>query len=444
MADHVTADNPRRRTTTSSSGQPPRRPTREYAGNVKPGASERRPVMFAEPEAMDRSVSPPGHRAGYKGYYTPSRAGTRTGTIAGYYDSDTEGSSRPARRRRNASSSAEETSDESFNVYRGAASRGAASWGRSARVRVVSVDPYRRGYSDDSTDDGYDPDLGGIVYGFVPSRPSPTASTGSEISSNAHDTIAADRSLGQESSPMTRLGSPQKAETLHISASHYTGEPYLVGARSVEIKVVRETKQPRQPLFRWVHLPQKTLNFDELSAEVMQIPTLSASERHGFDKLLTQVKRDAVRPRQLKRDKTVQHMEPGSIRLTIPSDQQPRARGLMTAKVLTWLCIPYFTLEEYSGLGTEVSNAGFPIETLLQHEYVRTPRACDEKYQIVRQDGYGKNGECLHISQLWCIILDNCKIRPFFCIRDVNADIGCLVYSPSHHLWQNVGIFSSG
>lgn len=63
---------------------------------------------------------------------------------------------------------------------------------------------------------------------------------------------------------------------------------------------------------------------------------------------------------------------------------------------------------------------------------------------FVRQDGYGKNGECLHISQLWCIILDNCKIRPFFCIRDVNADIGCLVYSPSHHLWQNVGIFSSG
>ena len=137
-------------------------------------------------------------------------------------------------------------------------------------------------------------------------------------------------------------------------------------------------------------------------------------------------------------------MEPGSIRLTIPIDQQPRARGLMATRVLTWLCIPYFTLEEYAGLGTEVSSAGFPIETLLQHEYVRTPRARDEKYQIVRQNGYGKNGECLHISQLWCIVLDNCEIISTLpCVRDVNADRGCLVNSSSYYLRQNVGTFAS-
>lgn len=372
--------------------------------------------MFAEPEDMDLPLSPPDYRAGSKGYFTPSRARTRTRTRT-RSGSDTEGSSRPARRRGTPSSSAEERSDDSCSDYHNTTSRG-----RNTRVRVVSLDPHRRGYSDDSSDDGYDPDLGGIVYSFVPSRPSPTGSTGSEMSFTAHDPTAADRSLGRESPPAMRLGSPKNAETLHISTSRYTGEPYLVGTRSAEIKVVRETKQPRQPLFRWVHLPQKTLNFDELSAEVMQIPGLSASERHGFEKLLTQVKKDAVRPRQLKRDKTVQHMEPGSIRLTIPNDQQPRGRGFTATRVLTWLCIPYFTLEEYSGLGAEVSSSGFPIETLLQHEYVRTPRTRDEKYQIVSQNEYGKNGECLHISQLWCIVLDNCEVVSFLCVPDMNAN----------------------
>lgn len=360
--------------------------------------------MFAEPEEIELPLSPQDHRAGYKGYFTPSRARTRTKTRT-RFDSDTEESSRLARRRRVTNSSDEESSDASCSDYRNPTSRG-----RSTRVRILSADPYRRGYSDDSTDDGYDPDLGGIVYSFVPSRSPPTGSTGSEISSNAYDSTAADHSLGRESSVMMCLGSPKNSETLHISTSRYTGEPYLVGNRSAEIKVVHDMKQSRQPLFRWVHIPQKTLNFDELSAEVMQIPCLSASERHGFEKLLTQVKKEAVRPRQLKRDKTVQHMEPGSIRLTLPTDQQPRARGLMATRVLTWLCIPYFTMEEYSGLGAEVGNASFPIVTLLQHEYARTPRARDEKYQIARQNGHGKNGECLHISQLWCIVLDNCEV----------------------------------
>lgn len=100
----------------------------------------------------------------------------------------------------------------------------------------------------------------------------------------------------------------------------------------------------------------------------------------------------------------MRHMDPKPVRVTIPPD----GRKSQTSRSLTWLCVPYFSLEKYSGLLSASMASSFPIETLLQSEYARTTQERDMQ-QAVCQNGEAPEGCCFHIAQLWCIVLDNCK-----------------------------------
>ncbi|KAI8965869.1 hypothetical protein F5Y11DRAFT_258925 [Daldinia sp. FL1419] len=277
----------------------------------------------------------------------------------------------------------------------------------SRRSRSRSRPRYHRrqnSYTSDSgsgsDDEGFDETMGGKVFQFIPSRTSRVLSkSGHSIDSN----ISLEKS--DDGAPVMRdePNIPRTGDILHVFQSQYTGDAVSEGTHTAKLTVIHDPKKQRQPLFRWVHLKQDMMNLDALSSEIARIPGVTDSERNGFAKLLTEVKKTSVKVRPTAKGNNVRHMDPKPIRVTIPPDGRTKDQ---TSRFVTWLCVPYFSLEKYSGLLSASTTTSFPIETLLQSEYARTTQERDMQ-QAVCKNGEVPEGTCFHIVQLWCIVLDN-------------------------------------
>ncbi|KAI1344069.1 hypothetical protein F5Y15DRAFT_186429 [Xylariaceae sp. FL0016] len=238
------------------------------------------------------------------------------------------------------------------------------------------------------------------VFDYVPIRASRVAS---EAVTNTDDD-----SKGVVEEEMSTRGNQNVTaaaslpEILHICHSHYTGEPLLDGLHKAEMTILPDLRRQRRPLFRWMHLEH--LNLDRIAAEVSRLPMMTDLERSGCAKLLAEVKRKPVKVRPTSKGGSVQHMEPGITRVDIPEEGHIRDRT--EPRPLTWLCMPYFSLEKYAGELSSENFSSFPLETLLQYKYSRTTEK-REKQQVVWQNDQSKEGHCFHVGQLWCIILDN-------------------------------------
>ncbi|KAF3055618.1 hypothetical protein GL218_06953 [Daldinia childiae] len=261
---------------------------------------------------------------------------------------------------------------------------------------------YQSSYTNDSDSDeeGFDELMGGKVFQFVPSRTSKALSkSGHSIESDISFEKSEDGVSGARDEPSV----PRATDVLHIYQSQYTGDAVSDGTHTAKLTVIHDPKRQRQPLFRWVHLEQRMMNLDELSTEIARIPAITDSERNGFAKLLAEVKKSSVKVRPTAKGNNVRHMDPKPIRVTIPPDGRTKGQ---TSRFVTWLCVPYFSLEKYSGLLSASTVSSFPIETLLQSEYARTTQERDMQ-QAVCKNGEVPDGHCFHIAQLWCIVLDN-------------------------------------
>ena len=93
----------------------------------------------------------------------------------------------------------------------------------------------------------------------------------------------------------------------------------------------------------------------------------------------------------------------------VPISSFAREKGASTA-MARWICLPYFSLKQYGGLLSATNVALFPDQTLLQGQYSRATEQRDMQ-QAVCQLGTANRGECFHISQLWCLTLDNSKFH---------------------------------
>lgn len=101
----------------------------------------------------------------------------------------------------------------------------------------------------------------------------------------------------------------------------------------------------------------------------------------------------------------MKHMEPSYIQL--PLQHGDPAKASQTGKrSATWLCIPYFSLEKYSGIQATGNPGAYPPQTLLQSAFSRNSQKRD-MLQATRQIANGEKDWCFHIRQLWCIVLDN-------------------------------------
>lgn len=145
-----------------------------------------------------------------------------------------------------------------------------------------------------------------------------------------------------------------------------------------------------------------------LQAEVAHQPRLSEAEKTAIAKLRADVKRQCVKSRYNPKGSRVGYMDPRSMEIPLKSEKKKGSSDDTSTGSVKWICIPYFTLQQYSGLLAASNLASFPSQTLLQAQYTRTPQQRDMD-QAVCQLGTANRGECFHIAQLWCLVLDNSK-----------------------------------
>jgi hypothetical protein len=91
-------------------------------------------------------------------------------------------------------------------------------------------------------------------------------------------------------------------------------------------------------------------------------------------------------------------------------------------------------MEQYSGLMSANAAGSFPAETLLQYDYAASSRSRDMEQVAVRA-GVAREGECVHVRQLWCIVLDNCEPKPALAI--INTDPEADYKSATDNVWAN-------
>ncbi|OIW34428.1 hypothetical protein CONLIGDRAFT_566188 [Coniochaeta ligniaria NRRL 30616] len=249
------------------------------------------------------------------------------------------------------------------------------------------------------------------MYEFNPShlsrRPSQDAST--TLSGSIGDlSTAAGSGSGEKgprgASPDPSLGS-KTVRPYRIYSSEYTGDGFPEGSHSVRLTAVLDSKRLRQPLFRWRHISQTTMNFDELSKEVGRIGGLSDADNHGLNRLLADVKKYSIKSIPTSNGSNVKHMEPGLLQVRLDADNAARAKN-MPARTATWLCIPYFSLQKYAGPLSTATSGSFPTRTLLQEQYSGVSAERDMQ-QAVCQTGHVPPDMCFHVAQMWCIVLDD-------------------------------------
>ncbi|KAH8905061.1 hypothetical protein BR93DRAFT_945996 [Coniochaeta sp. PMI_546] len=197
----------------------------------------------------------------------------------------------------------------------------------------------------------------------------------------------------------------QAVRPYRIYQSEYTGDGYPEGSHSVKLTAVLDSKRQRQPLFKWRHIHQTTMNFDELSKEVGRIGGLSDADNHGLNKLLSDVKKYSIKSIPTSKGSNVKHMEPGLLQVRVDADRPARAKN-MPPRTATWLCIPYFSLQKYAGPLSAAASGSFPTRTLLQEQYSEVSAERDMQ-QAVCQTGHVPPGMCFHVAQMWCIVLDD-------------------------------------
>ncbi|KAK3385827.1 hypothetical protein B0H63DRAFT_394118 [Podospora didyma] len=191
----------------------------------------------------------------------------------------------------------------------------------------------------------------------------------------------------------------------YVVESQYVGDRALGGAHAAKLTTVpSSTKTKHQPLFRWLHCTRQFMDFDDFS--VTRIPDFTNAEQKDIRDLLSKVRLKCVKTVQTSMGKTVRHMEPACIQQILQSDGTTKTQTF-ARRTVTWVCLPYFSLEKYSGLLSAAENpSAFPIETLLQAKLSRALRERDMR-QAVCQDGNTPPGLCFHIAQIWCLVVDN-------------------------------------
>lgn len=180
-----------------------------------------------------------------------------------------------------------------------------------------------------------------------------------------------------------------------ISQSHYNGNELRAGPHSVRVTKIPHPEPSERHLFRWVHMEQPMMDFGMFTEKISQIP-LVESEKQQLKDFVSDIRSKAMQRLLIngQRCRGLFHLEPGV-----------KSRG-----VFTWICMPYFTYEEYSALedAATKSTSPCPAQTLMQAYSSSSSKKMDLEQAICKVSQPQR--DCvLHVSQLWCIIVGQCE-----------------------------------
>ncbi|TGO84528.1 hypothetical protein BPOR_0494g00040 [Botrytis porri] len=200
----------------------------------------------------------------------------------------------------------------------------------------------------------------------------------------------------------------QRPKIDKIIQSLYNGDGILGGMHSVNFTIApgqagSAVKLPA-PLFSWVQFEDSTMDFESFQSGILNLDGLTEGERLGISRLLDIVKRRYHKTLQISSRTKVGHIIPKLLQESL-RDETPSAT--FTQRKLTWLCLPYFSLQKYTS--SNVKSSSHPPRTLLQTRQSMTPKERDLKQAVCHLPDTPA-GSCFHIGQAWFLILDDSSI----------------------------------
>ncbi|KAM5356047.1 hypothetical protein ACJ41O_002693 [Fusarium nematophilum] len=147
------------------------------------------------------------------------------------------------------------------------------------------------------------------------SQPQSITESSKDGDSDAEPTEAEERAL-----PKDERAKPSLLHPTIVHSSKYTGNAEMGGSHAASLKVVHDPKGNSHPLFRWLHIPQKVLNFDEFWVEISRIHGLTDLEKKAITRIRADVKKICLKSRHNPKGVKVGYLEPKSIEVPLKAD----------------------------------------------------------------------------------------------------------------------------
>ncbi|THV51590.1 hypothetical protein BGAL_0105g00040 [Botrytis galanthina] len=200
----------------------------------------------------------------------------------------------------------------------------------------------------------------------------------------------------------------QRPKIDKIIQSHYNGDGIMGGMHSVNFTIapgqVGSTVKLPSLLFSWVQFEDSTMDFDSFHSSILNLDGLKEGERLGISRILDLVKRRYHKTLQVSSRTKVGHIVPRLLQESL-RDETPSTT--FKPRKLTWLCLPYFSLQKYTS--SNMKSSSHPPRTLLQARQSMTPKERDLKQAVCHLPDTPA-GSCFHISQAWFLILGDSSI----------------------------------
>jgi hypothetical protein len=208
------------------------------------------------------------------------------------------------------------------------------------------------------------------------------------------------------SGPGKALELDRTVTVYRVYRSHYEGELFQDGNLSAQLITGTNRRllerEVSNPLFRWVHIENRTMNFNLFQTTALECPWLLPQEKDSLANILKVARQKSDRSLRLPQGKKGNYVEPEYYEETI---QQTIYHGFRSRQQKTefvrWMCIPYFVVGEEPVKKLSKQNTGFTPGSLPDFEEV-------SKFL---DSGYTMQGRYFQVAQLWCLMLGDGKNR---------------------------------
>jgi hypothetical protein len=141
---------------------------------------------------------------------------------------------------------------------------------------------------------------------------------------------------------------------------------------------------------------------------------MSSIERSAITNLFSMVRKRLLTVHEIHTGTSIPYLEAGYIPYTFKSEDDNsinRKAGEVGSRCVSWLSLPYFSLEKYAGRRGELEPNSFPIQTLLQAQFSRNTHKRDTLQAVCMINN--RQDIMFHVSQFWCVVLDDCECHAF-------------------------------
>lgn len=225
---------------------------------------------------------------------------------------------------------------------------------------------------------------------------------------NVELAVLSEEKLKQTSSAMPKSAELDRTVVYRVYKSHYEGEYFQDGNLSAQLQTGTNRRllqrELSNPLFRWVHIENRNMNFNSFQSIALQCPWLSENERDSLESILRVARQKSDRSLRLPEGKKGNYVEPEYFEETI---KQTIFHGFRSRKQHTefvrWMCVPYFVVGEEDAK-----------KSVRQRTTMRASELPDfEDASHFMDSGYTLQGKYFQVAQLWVVMLGDGTLSPF-------------------------------